>query len=232
MNLGRRLYELQQLDLRIEKTLETLSRVQHQLNHNEALEKAKADLQAIQKDQAALQQRQRDAENTVDDLEAKLKPIQQKLLKVSSSTPKELAAMEKQAVQLKAQLTQEEDRVLEMMGQAESLQRAAAAEAAGVDSIEREWAATRTRLQAEEAELAAALESQRKLKEEILGQIDSAHVQLYENLRQKKQGQAVAKIEQGRCQGCRITIPVSELTQARAGELVQCSSCSRVLCVP
>ena len=79
MNLGRRLYELQELDLHIEKTSETLSRVEHQLNHNEALEKAKSDLEAIQKDQAALQQKQRDAEHAVDDIQAKLKPIQQKL---------------------------------------------------------------------------------------------------------------------------------------------------------
>jgi hypothetical protein len=70
------------------------------------------------------------------------------------------------------------------------------------------------------------------MKDEILSHIDPAHLQLYERLRQQKQGNAVAKIEQGRCQGCKITIPVSELSQARAGELVQCGSCSRVLCVP
>jgi predicted nucleic acid-binding Zn-ribbon protein len=232
VNLGKRLYDLQQLDLHIEKTSEALSRVEHQLTHNEALEKAKSELEAIQKDQGSLQQKQRDAEHTVDDLEAKLKPVQQKLLKVSSSSPKELAAMEKQAIQLKGQVTQEEDKILEMMGQAESLQNAAAAKAAAVDRIEREWADQKTQLQAEQADLTAALESDRELKDEILSQIDPPHLQLYEKLRRQKQGHAVAKIEQGRCQGCKITIPVSELTQARAGELVQCGSCSRVLCVP
>jgi hypothetical protein len=232
VNLGRRLCELQELDLHIEKTSETLSRVEHQLNHNEALEKAKSDLEAIQKDQAALQQKQRDAEHAVDDLEAKLKPVQHKLLRVSGSTPKELAAMEKQAIQIKGQVTQEEDKVLEMMGQAEALQNAAAAKAADVNKIEREWADKRNQLQAEQADLMSALESDRKVKDEILSQIEPAHLQLYEKLRRQKQGNAVAKIAQGRCQGCKITIPVSELSQARAGELVQCGSCSRVLCVP
>ncbi|MDM7998512.1 MAG: hypothetical protein QUS33_00550, partial [Dehalococcoidia bacterium] len=221
MNLGKRLYDLQQLDLRIERTVEALSRVERQLNHNEDLERAKADLQAIQKEQAALQEKQRAAELTVDDLQAKLKPIQQKLLKISGSTPKELAAMEKQATQLKSHITEEEDKILDMMGQAEALQSAAAAKAATVDKMEREWADRRKELQAEQAELMATLESHRRAKDEIVAQIDPAHLQLYERLRQKKQGSAVAKIEQGRCQGCRITIPVSELTQARAGELVQ-----------
>ena len=36
-----------------------LSRVEHELNHNEDLEKARADLEAIQQDQAALQEKQR-----------------------------------------------------------------------------------------------------------------------------------------------------------------------------
>jgi predicted nucleic acid-binding Zn-ribbon protein len=232
VNLGRRLYELQQLDLRLENTAEMLSQVEHQLNHNEALEKAKADLQGIQKEQAALQEKQRAAEHAVDDLQAKLKPIQQKLFAGSVSNSKELSAMQQQANQLKSHVREEEDKVLDMMGQAEALQNAAAAKAASVDKIEREWAEKRNQLQAEQSELMATTDSDRKKKDEILGQIDPKHVQLYERLRQKKQGNAVAKIEQGRCQGCKITVPVNELTQARAGELVQCGSCSRVLCVP
>jgi len=232
VNLGKRLYDLQQLDLHLEKTTEKLSRVEHHLNHNEALEEAKSDLEAIQKDQAALHEKQRDAEHGVDDLQAKLKPVQQKLFAGSVSNPKELGAMQQQANQLKSHIREAEDKVLEMMGQAEALQNAAAAKAAGVDSIEREWAEKRNQLQAEQAELMATLDSDRKMKDEILIQIDPAHLQLYEKLRQQKQGNAVAKIAQGRCQGCKITIPVSELAQARAGELVQCGSCSRVLCVP
>jgi len=232
VNLGKRLYELQQLDLRLEKAAEELARVEHQLNHNEALERAKSDLEAIQKEQAALQEKQRVAEYAVDDLQAKLKPIQQKLFAGSVSNPKELGAMQQQANQLKSRVREEEDKVLDMMAQVESLQTAAAAKAADVDNIEREWAGKRNQLQAEQAELMAALDSDRTTRGEILGQIDPDHLRLYERLRQKKQGSAVAKIEQGRCQGCKITIPVSELTQARAGELVQCGSCSRVLCVP
>ena len=232
VNLGKRLYDLQQFDLRLEKTAEMLSQVEHQLNHNQALEQAKADLEAIQRDQAALQEKQRAAEYTVDDLQAKLKPIQQKLFAGSISNPKELGAIQQQANQIKGHIREGEDKVLDMMGQAEALQNAAAAKAASVDSIEREWSEKRNQLLAEQADLLAAVDSERKKKDEILNQIDPAHLQLYEKLRQQKQGNAVAKIEQGRCQGCKITIPVSELSQARAGELVQCGSCSRVLCVP
>ncbi len=231
-NLGKRLYDLQQIDIRLEQTAEMRSRVEHDLAHNEDLVSARADLEAIQKRQAALHQEQRAAEAAVEDLEAKLQPVQQKLTKISSSTPKELAALEKQAQQYRAQIRQEEDRVLEMMDQAEALQSQAAQRAAEVDRIEREWVRVRVGLQARQAELAAALEADRQARDELVAQIDPAHLRLYERLRQTKAGSAVARIEQGRCQGCRISIPVSELTQARAGELVQCGTCSRVLFVP
>ncbi len=232
MNLGKRLYELQQLDLRMEKTAEMLSKVEHQLNHNKALEQAKADLEAIRKELSALQEKQRTSEWAVDDLQAKLKPIQQKLFAGSVSNPKELGNLQQQATQLKSRVREEEDKILEMMGQAEALQDAAAAKGASVDEIEQEWADKRNQLLAEQTELRETIDSDRKKKDEILSQLDPAHLRLYEKLRQLKQGSAVAKIEQGRCQGCRITVPVSELSQARAGELVQCGSCSRVLCVP
>lgn len=232
MNLGKRLYELQQLDLRLEKTAEMLSKVEHQINHNETLEKAKADLEAVLKEQSVLQEKQRAIEWTVDDLQAKLKPIQQKLFAGSVSNPKELGNLQQQAAQMKSRIRDEEDKLLEMMGKSEEIQDAAAARRASVDKIEREWSEEKGRLLSQQAELQTTAEFDTQRRDEILSQVDPAHVQLYNKLRQKKQGSAVAKIEQGRCQGCRITVPVSELSQARAGELVQCGSCSRVLCVP
>lgn len=231
MNLGKRLYELQQLDLHLERTAEMLSQIDHQLNHNEALSQARTELQAIQKDLAALHEKQRSAEWVVDDLQAKLKPIQQKLFAGSVSNPKELTNLQQQASQLKSRISEEEDRILDIMSQAEAFQKTAATKSALVASLEHEWAEKRNRLLEEQVELQATAESSKRKRDEILSQLDPAHIQLYERLRQMKHGNAVAKIEQGRCQGCKITVPVSELTKARAGELVQCSSCNRLMCI-
>ncbi|MDI6814491.1 MAG: hypothetical protein QMC90_00160 [Dehalococcoidales bacterium] len=41
----------------------------------------------------------------------------------------------------------------------------------------------------------------------------------------KQRGTAVAKVEQGLCRGCRISLSTAKLQQARSGSLVQCSSC-------
>jgi predicted nucleic acid-binding Zn-ribbon protein len=44
-----------------------------------------------------------------------------------------------------------------------------------------------------------------------------------------RKGNAVVKVEQGRCQGCHIKLSMNEWQKARTGVLVQCSSCGRIL---
>ncbi|OGO09521.1 MAG: hypothetical protein A2Y61_03865 [Chloroflexi bacterium RBG_13_60_13] len=231
MNLGKRLHDLQQLDLDLARTTEALSRVDHQLNHNETLEKARADLEAARAGLAGLRDKQKNGEWAIDDIQAKLKPIQQRLYAGSVKNPKELVSMQQQASQLKGQITEEEDRVIEIMSQIEALQDDIALKTARVESIETEWKQTQQGLLSEKGELSEDLDDMGKRRAEILASIDAAHVETYEKIRVRKQGVAVAKIEQGRCQGCRIAVPLSEQTQARAGELVHCGNCGRVLCL-
>jgi hypothetical protein len=61
-----------------------------------------------------------------------------------------------------------------------------------------------------------------------LTKIDHQAAEFYYELK-KQRGQAVAKVEQGLCRGCRISLPTAELQRARSGNLVQCSSCGRLL---
>jgi len=231
MNLGKRLYDLQQLDIDLARTVEALARVDHRLNHNEALETARAALEAAADGLAELRDKQKKGEWAIDDIVAKLKPIQQRLLGGSVKNPKELVNLEHQASQLKGQVTEEEDRVLETMGQIEAVQADMALKTAHIQSIESEWKQAQRQLLSEKADLTEDLEEMGRRRAEILASIDAAHAETYEKIRARKQGVAVARIEQGRCQGCRIAVPLSEQTQARAGELVHCGSCGRVLCL-
>jgi uncharacterized protein len=231
VNLGKRLFDLQQIDLDLDKTTQTLLEIERQLSINQDLEDAKALLQNSQQRLSEMQSKQKSAEWSVDDLQAKLKPIQQKLFAGTIHNPKDLVNLQQQASQLKNQLREEEDKALDIMDQVEVLQSQIAGDSAQVKRLEEEWEVTRKQLLAEQARLNEVLESTQQKRNELASTLDADHLAIYENLRERKQGQAVARIEQGRCQGCRLSVPVSELTQARAGELVQCGSCGRVLCL-
>jgi len=55
---------------------------------------------------------------------------------------------------------------------------------------------------------------------------------LYEDLRLRRAGRAVALLEGELCLGCRVTLPTSKAQQARQREdLTLCSSCERILYV-
>lgn len=231
MNLGKRLHDLQQIDLDLDKTTQRLLELERQLSCNQYLEDAKALLLNSQQRLSEMQSKQKSAEWSVDDLQAKLKPLQQKLFAGTIHNPKDLVNLQQQATQLKNQLREEEDKALEIMDQADILHRQVTSNIAQVKRLEEQWQAAREQLLAEQARLKEVLESTQQRRQELASTLDADHLAIYQNLRARKQGQAVARIEQGRCQGCRLTVPVSELTQARAGELVQCGSCGRVLCL-
>ncbi len=62
--------------------------------------------------------------------------------------------------------------------------------------------------------------------------VSPEHLNLYDSLRSKRQGQAVVKVERGLCQGCRISLPTKVVQLARTAQKpVQCPSCSRILYV-
>ena len=69
------------------------------------------------------------------------------------------------------------------------------------------------------------LESNRQ---QITALIDADTLFNYQELRKRK-GLAVAKVEQGICQGCRITLPNTDLQRAKGGGVVRCSSCGRII---
>ncbi len=231
MNLGKRLHELQQIDLHLEKTTQQLLDLERQLSGNQELEDAKALLDSNRQRLAELQTKQKSAEWSLEDLQAKLKPLQQRLYAGSVHNPKDLVNLQQQATQLKNQVREEEDKVLEIMDQVETLQKQASSGSAQANQLEKQWQAMRDQIMAEQVRLREVLQSTKEKRQEMAQTIDPDYLLVYETIRARRQGQAVAKIEQGRCQGCRIAVPVSELTQARAGELVQCSSCGRVLCL-
>ncbi len=229
MNLGKHLYDLQQVDLDLDSKAEELRQIESQLSDDRALTQAQAELEKEQDYLADLEKKQKRAEWTVDDLQAKLNPLQEKLFAGSVKNPKELLSQQQQVEDLKTHIRNEEDGILEIMGQVEASQKEISSKAAEVERVRGEWQKRQEALSAELAELKAAIIIAEQKRNELTSNIDTAYLELYETLRVKKQKQAVAKIEQGRCQGCRITLPVSELQQARIGELVQCSSCERIL---
>jgi len=231
MSIAKQLYDLQEVDQRIDENREALEQARARLDRGDELAPEREAVESAQKRLADLEHQQRQVEWAVENLNSKVAQEEKKLYDGSVKNPRELMGLQQETELIKQQRREEEDRLLSIMLETDaareelaSLQRElkTKAEAWGRESEE-----LRERSMKLESDL-AFLEQRRKA---MAQQIDPASLRLYEHLRVAKQGKAVARVEQGMCTGCRISLPVSDQQKARIGqELATCSNCGRILC--
>jgi hypothetical protein len=233
VSLAKRLYELQQLDLELEAGKASLKLLESQMGEDPAVIKAKKVLEQAQQLLLTLEKAQRDIEWEIEDLQTKISSLDKKLYDGSVRSPKELLSLQQDIEHLKARKREKEDKALEIMSQVEEKQEEVEMRRREAAKLEEEWQERQRRLLAERAELQERLTEGERKRQSVATGLNPATLELYELLRVRKQGRAVARVEQGRCQGCRLSLPVSDLQQARAeGQLAHCSSCGRILYLP
>ena len=228
MSLPGQLYKLQQVDLELQREQQALSEIEKELKDNKALVAAESKLASQKQKLEVVRKEQKSTEWELEDLQEKVNYINNKLYGGTTKNPKELVNLEKEVKSLKSKIGGKEDELLELMGQIEELEAEVKSTSGGLQLLEQEWQQRQEALSREKTGIEAKLGSLAENRQGLAQQIDSEVLRLYEQIRLMR-GEAVAKVEQGRCQGCHITLPTSQWQKAKVGDLVQCSSCSRIL---
>ena len=227
---AQRLYELQVVDLETDDRTRRLEQVEAALGESEALIASRAALQEVVDHlhgQAAVM---RDLEWKSDDLESKIKEFEGKLYGGTVKSSKELGNIQREVDMLKAAKRKDEDQELDIMSDIEASQERRREREQELAAVEAQWRQDQSALQNEREELLKRIEECRRSREAIAATIEQRHLVVYEKLRADRKGRAVARVEQNVCQGCRITLPTTEVQRARtSAELVFCSSCGRIL---
>lgn len=228
MSLTGQLYKLQQLDLELQRKQQELSEVEHQLSDNKALVVAESKL-ASQKEQLEdARRKQKSSEWELEDLQEKVRRIDSKLYSGTTKDPKELVNLEKEVKGLKSRIRPKEDILLELMSQVEEIEARVKTTTEEIKRLKREWEQRQETFGQRKSEVEALLARLRGDRNGLAQQIDSEALNTYERIRLER-GQAVVKVERGKCQGCHIAVPTSQWQKAKAGDLIQCNSCSRIL---
>ena len=100
-----------------------------------------------------------------------------------------------------------------------------------LETLEAERPGLMAKLQDRKNSLSKELADLHQRRDDLSPRIAAQTVILYNSLFTSKNGYAVAKVEGGMCQGCRLALSTSELQRARLSSIVQCSSCRRILYV-
>ena len=228
MNLASQLYQLQELDLEIESDERALKEVTAQLGESQAVLKSQSQLESEQKRLEELKHKQHTAEWEIDDITGNITAVEEKLFSGKVQNPKELSSLQQDVDMLKKRRGRLEEKALDVIEQVEQSEAAVADITAELKTLTTDWQSQQKQLTEEKERLKAALADLKEKWQKLAGGIAPETVEFYQQLKRAK-GTAVVRVEQGICRGCRLSLPTTDLQRVRGNNLVQCSSCGRIL---
>lgn len=224
------LLALQETDLALDKTLARLAEIDESLGETEELVAAREAVAAKTAVVHDLKVQQKDAELIVDDIKMKAADIEKKLYAGTVKDPKELQNLDAELKSFRELAKRREDDLLAILERVDAEETELRELQSNLDTIEGEWNSNRERMTAEKTALEPEADALKGTRETQAVEVDRRMLSLYDLLRKRRGGVAVAGIERGMCQGCRISLPMSVLQRARSGNtIVQCVSCERIL---
>ena len=229
--VARQLYQLQEIDLELDANEQALRRIESQLMDDRAVVEARHKLATTQQHLDEIRKEQHSLEWDIDDLRRKFDVTHEKLYGGRIRNPKELTDLQTENEVLKTKVVRLEDRLLGVMEQGELAAKSVGILSNELKALETEWQGQQHKLRASLEQVKSAIDSLRQKWQLMAAAIAPQIIETYQKLRQQK-GKAIVRVEQGICQGCRISLSVNELQGATSGGLVQCSSCGRILFLP
>jgi len=199
MSVAKQLYQLQEVDLELESNERALKQKTSQLGESPEVVKVRTELASQCQHLEEFKRQQHSAEWLQHEVDG-----------------------------LKAIRNQSEDKALEIMNQAELAEGHIATITNELKNLEADWQLQQQHLTTDIEQHETILSDLEQKRQLILAEIDPQTINLYQELKRQR-GTAVARVDQGMCRGCQISLPTSELQRAKSGSLVRCSSCGRIL---
>jgi len=228
MRITRKLYQLQVIEFEIESKEQTLAISLSRLGESGELLEAKGRLLAGEQRLKELKKKQQDAESEIDDIAGKLSSIQESLYSGRTTSPKELTSLQYEVEGFKDKRDKLEEKDLDIMEQVDAAKDELTGLKEQLNEVERNWRQEQQQLTDSIEELKISLSKLEKQRQESLVVIGDEAVDCYRKLREKK-GQAVARVAQGICRGCGISLSTAELQRVKGDRIIMCNSCGRIL---
>jgi predicted nucleic acid-binding Zn-ribbon protein len=224
------LWSLQEIDSALDMRRASLDDARARIGESEDVVALRARVEELRAASRRAQAAQKDVELEADDLKSKIAPAEEKLYSGSIRNPRELSDLQADIAQLKQHLSAVEDRDLEALSvleQADAELRAATAE---LEAQETAWREEQAELAERSDRLAGEIAIYERQRAEAAAEIEQELLKTYDHVRRAHQGRGVARLDRNLCLGCRISLPVSIVNRARAGQVVvQCPNCERIL---
>ncbi|MEO8538198.1 MAG: hypothetical protein ABI577_00565 [bacterium] len=223
---------LQEIDDEAATLRAALDDVERRLRGSEELNEARRTASTVENELADAGRAQRRIEGEVQGLTARIEPEEKRLYDGSVRNPKELTNIQHEIDNLKQSRSKLEDSLLEVMTNLDRIERDDAAAKKVLTSEEKRWEKDQGDLKHEGHRLTDLIARADARREAQRLKINPRNLLVYEDVRRRRGGVAVARVTGGICGGCRVGIP--EAIRKRAfgvDQLAQCPNCERILYV-
>jgi predicted nucleic acid-binding Zn-ribbon protein len=182
-------------------------------------------------DRAALAANQRDRKKMDGDIQVqqqKISKLKEQML--SAKTNEQYRAFQHEIEFCEKEIAKCEDRILELMGQAEPLDRNVKAAEASLKKEKEQVEAEKKVARERTANDQQALKELHEERTALVGSLEKSLVANYERIRKNRQGIAIAEAVDGRCSRCHISLRPQFFQELKRGDkIMTCESCSRML---
>ena len=192
------------------------------------LEAARDTVGGIKARMAAAADKRRAEEKEVAGVQTRLAKYKDQLLEVK--TNREYTAMLHEIEAAQNDIRTREDRILEIMMEADELNAASKTSEAELKAAEKDVAAERALLDTEMARMQSEIERTTAERGKLVADIDRHVLSIFETTAKGRKGVAVAEAKDGLCTICHVRLRPQVFNEVRKNEsIIQCDSCRRIL---
>ncbi len=227
------LFRLQEIDITWDKVRQRLVKLQKFSGGSPSLLKAREQVAATEAELHHWRGEQNDAELEAQALSQRIKDTEDRLMSGQVQNPKELQSLQASVEAMRRQRVSVEDRSVEALMKAEELAVRLQEQQEKLDRMETEWESKQAAIEEELEKRKQEYVYLKQLRAQVVAAIDADMLEQYEYLRQRKNGIAVAQLQEDACSACFMQVPTSVVSAVRRGEdLTYCPSCGRLLFSP
>ena len=224
------LYHLQQLDTQLDGIHARLKEIESALADDSEVNLGREQAAQVNADLLQARQNLRNAEFETQQQRIKIEQTEATLYGGKVHNPKELKDLEDEAAALKRHLSVLEDRQLESMLVEEEAAKCHSTSLVELEAVLARHQRRLGELNLEKEKLEKDLKRSEDERRVAAGAIPAEDLSVYEQLRQKRRGLAVAKVTDRACAACGSTLNAVLLNAARSpNTLNMCDHCGRIL---
>ena len=194
------------------------------------LETLREEVDSIDQELQGTRTEQQDLELESRSLTERIRESESNLMSGELSNPRELEALQSSIDSMKEHRTDLENRSVERLVMVDSLQATLENKQNNLVRVEEEWTNRKTALETEIEQRKKEYLYLKRAREQVAEMLSQENLEMYEHLRRRKNGVAVALLEDEICGACHTQVAVGILNNIRySDELLSCPSCGRIL---